>query len=106
MKRFRADPINRDILYSPVTIDAINNKYPDFDQAKHQVAKSKNVKELAVSPKIHLARDEIGLVKIHYFGTPVALLSSLDKVLVPEKYMLYTDLLEAEVPGLKCEIME
>ena len=95
--------LSKDAFYSKTFLYMLRNEYPPVEAVIE--ALGKNVNSMAFARRFCLASDNIGLIKLFYFLTPVAVYSKKQKTFIlMERFAHYKPILESY--ELKVEIGE
>jgi len=87
--------------------ECIIGEYPDFWKTYEELKESKESTSFAINRRIAFKKDEMGIIKIHYFLQPVAYLDANSKsVLYPRNFRYHNKQLVHELDKYKLNFRE
>lgn len=80
------------------------NDYPDVHECVETLNKKQDWVGMAFGRKLALVRDDVGIIKLHYFNQPVGWKKKDNTFMVPDKHGHYIPLLK--MFGVECKLSE
>lgn len=94
----RTTPVTRGNLRSKQFFAMLHREYPNLEKCLSIIGTNKSVdkvRSIAFNRKLAIGEDDIGIIKLHYFATPIALFNK------KRESFLLTERLEHYLPLLK-----